>query len=98
MPGLDPGIHRKGKRPGESPAFGHELDFVCEIHLHVRIMKRPLNWLLGAIFILSVAALFLAHEDPFVREALCTRIAFCPVISNAKAWNKIFYDLAAGLG
>jgi hypothetical protein len=59
-------------------------------------MKRLLDWLLGAIFILSAAGLFLAHEDPFVRDALCARIGFCPVIANAKAWNKIFYDLAAG--
>jgi hypothetical protein len=39
----------------------------------MRILKRPLDWVLGAIFILSVLTLFLAHEDPFVREALCVR-------------------------
>jgi hypothetical protein len=59
-------------------------------------MKNLLDWLLSAIFILSAAALFLAHEDPFVRDALCARIEFCPVIAHAQAWNKIFYDLGVG--
>ncbi len=27
---------------------------------------------------------------------MCSRTGFCPVIANAKAWNKIFYDLAVG--
>jgi hypothetical protein len=48
------------------------------------------------IFVLSVAALFLAHEDPFARNVACAHTGFCPVLSNAKAWNKIFYDLAVG--
>jgi len=59
-------------------------------------MKRLIDWLLGTILVLSIAAVFLAHEDPFVREALCARIGSCPVIANAKSWNKIFYDLAVG--
>ena len=62
----------------------------------MNIFRRPLDLALWAIFIVSVALLFLAHEDPFVRDALCSRTGFCPVIANAKAWNKIFYDLAAG--
>jgi len=62
----------------------------------MRVLKRPLDWVLGAIFVLSVAALFLAHEDPFARNALCARTGFCPVIANAKVWNKIIYDLAVG--
>jgi hypothetical protein len=61
-----------------------------------RIIKYPLDIVLIAIAILSVAALFLAHEEPFARDALCAKISFCPTIANAKAWNKIFYDLAAG--
>ena len=48
------------------------------------------------IFVLSVAALFLAHEDPFAREVVCAHTGFCPVMPNAKAWSKIFYDLAVG--
>src|ERR1022692_755548 len=62
----------------------------------MRILKRPLDWVLSVIFVLSTLALLLAHEDPFVRDAVCTRIGFCPVIANAKAWNKISYDLASG--
>jgi len=44
--------------------------------------------------VFSVAALFLANEDPFAREAVCA-YWLCPVIANAKAWYKI-YDLAVG--
>lgn len=58
--------------------------------------KRITDLMLFAIFLLSVAALFLAHEDPFARDALCASIGFCPAMANAKAWNKIFYDLAVG--
>jgi hypothetical protein len=60
-------------------------------------LKRPLDIVLIVISILSVAALFLAHEDPFARDVVRARIGFCcPVIPNAKAWNKILYDLAVG--
>jgi hypothetical protein len=62
----------------------------------VRIIKQPLDIALIVIAVVSAAALFLAHEDPFVRDAVCAKIKFCPTITNAKAWNKIFYDLAAG--
>lgn len=62
----------------------------------VRIIKQPLDIALIVIAVVSTAALFLAHEDPFVRDAVCAKIKFCPTITNAKAWNKIFYDLAAG--
>lgn len=58
--------------------------------------EQPLDIALNVIAVVSTAALFLAHEDPFVREAVCAKIKFCPTITNAKAWNKIFYDLAAG--
>src|SRR5216683_7786726 len=61
-----------------------------------RIIKHQLDILLIAIALVSVAALFLAHEEPFARDALCAKTGFCPTIANAKAWNKIFYDLAAG--
>jgi hypothetical protein len=57
-------------------------------------LKRLLDKALIAIFVLSVATLFLAHEDPFARDALCAYTGFC--MPNAKAWNKIFYDLAVG--
>jgi|ERR1700733_788915 len=58
--------------------------------------KHPVDSVLWAICVASVAALFLAHEDPFARDALCSKIKFCPEISNAKAWQKIIYDLAVG--
>ena len=61
-----------------------------------RIVKRPLDIALTVIAIVSLAALFLAHEEPFARDALCSATKFCLTIANAKAWNKIFYDLAAG--
>jgi len=60
-------------------------------------MKRFLDMALTTIFVLSVAALFFAHEDPFARDALCAHTRFChPALPDAKAWNKIFYDLAVG--
>jgi hypothetical protein len=58
--------------------------------------KNLLDGVLWTIFVASIAALFLAHEDPFVRDAFCSHIKFCPAITNAKAWNKILYDLAVG--
>jgi hypothetical protein len=58
--------------------------------------KHLLDSALWLICIASVVALFLAHEDPFARDALCSHTKICPVIENAKAWNKVFYDLAVG--
>ena len=61
-----------------------------------RILKHPLDVTLILVAMISLAALFLAHEDPFARDALCAKTGFCPTIANARAWNKIFYDLASG--
>jgi hypothetical protein len=61
-----------------------------------RITKHSLDISLAAITLMSLAALILANDDPFARDALCAKISFCPTIANPKAWNKIFYDLAAG--
>jgi hypothetical protein len=61
-----------------------------------RVIKHPLDILLIVIAILCLAVLFLAHEDPFARNVICARTGVCPTIENARAWNKIFYDLAAG--
>jgi hypothetical protein len=60
------------------------------------LQRRSLDLFLAIIFIVCVAVLFLSHEDPFVRDALCARIGFCPTFANAKAWNKISYDVAVG--
>jgi hypothetical protein len=48
------------------------------------------------IFALSGAALFLANDDPFARDAICVRTGLCLVSRHASAWNKLFYDLAVG--
>jgi hypothetical protein len=44
----------------------------------------------------AVAQSVASIEGPFARDALCSQIKFCPEISNAKAWQKIIYDLAVG--
>jgi hypothetical protein len=59
-------------------------------------MKRFLDVVLITIFLTSAAALLLANEDPFAREAVCTHTGFCPVMPHAKAWAKMIYDLAVG--
>jgi hypothetical protein len=60
------------------------------------VKENLLDGTLCAISIASVAALFLAHDDPFVRDEFCSHLRICPAIANAKAWNKIVYDLAVG--
>jgi hypothetical protein len=55
-----------------------------------------LDFSLTIIFIVSVAMVFLAHEDPFVRIAVCAHIAPCPTLPHAKAWYKVLYDIAIG--
>lgn len=57
---------------------------------------RPLDSFLWAVGLACVATIFLAHENPFARDALCARIQVCPIVPNAAAWNKIAYDLAVG--
>jgi hypothetical protein len=59
-------------------------------------LKRLLNVSLITIGILSFAALFLAHDDPFVRKLVYAYTGFRPVVPNAKAWYKIIYDGAVG--
>lgn len=59
-------------------------------------MKRLLDIVLVAIFILCAALLFLAHKDPFARKAVYAYTGFRPIVPNAKAIYKIFYDLAVG--
>lgn len=59
-------------------------------------MKRLLDIVLVAIFILCAALVFLAHEDPFARKAVYAYTGFRPIVPNAKAIYKILYDLAVG--
>ena len=61
-----------------------------------RIMKHSLDFLLIIIAIVSFAGIFLAHEDPFARDAFCAKSAWCPQVANAKGWGKIAYDLSIG--
>src|SRR5262249_25456155 len=52
--------------------------------------------LLALVAILSVAAVLLSHEDPFVRIAVCNQTGFCSTFAHAKAWYKVIYDLGIG--
>ena len=61
----------------------------------MRAVKRPLNWLLLGIAVVSFAAILLGHENPFIRTALCTRVP-CLTLANSHAWEKIAYDLGVG--
>jgi hypothetical protein len=64
--------------------------------MNLKTNARLLDLTLVLIALLSAAALFLAHEDPFARKVVCTYVRLCPVIPNAKACRKIVYDLAIG--
>ena len=61
----------------------------------MRILKRPLNWVLAGIAMLSAAAILLGQENPYVRAALCAQVA-CPQFAQPHAWEKIAYDLGVG--
>jgi hypothetical protein len=61
----------------------------------MRALKRPLNWMLLGIALVSIAAILLGHENPFVRASVCSRVA-CPESAHAHAWEKIAYDLGIG--
>ena len=61
----------------------------------MRSLKRPLNWILLGIALVSLVAILLGHENSFVRTAVCWRVA-CPEFANAHAWEKIAYDLGIG--
>jgi len=56
----------------------------------IKYHKHLLDSALWLICIASVAALFLAHEDPFARDALCSHTKICPVIETQKHGTKFF--------
>ena len=60
-----------------------------------RFIKRPLNWLLLSLALVGIVAIFLGHENPYARIALCLRVP-CPRIADSHAWEKIAYDLGIG--
>jgi hypothetical protein len=61
----------------------------------MRSVKRPLNWLLLSIALVSVAAILLGQDSPIVRAAVCIRVP-CPTSAHSHAWEKIAYDLGIG--
>jgi hypothetical protein len=63
----------------------------------MRILKSRLDQALAVLFVLSVAAIFLANEDPFARNALCSYARLpCFESEHAEGLNKIIYDLGIG--
>jgi hypothetical protein len=61
----------------------------------MRSVKRPLNWLLLGIALVSVAAILLGQENPFARAVICMSVP-CPALAHSHAWEKIGYDLGIG--
>jgi hypothetical protein len=57
-------------------------------------LRRLFYLALAAIILLGIAVLLLMHEEPFARGPFCAYTGICPQSPNAKAWNKIGYDLA----
>ena len=55
--------------------------------------KKLLDLGLVLLVSFSLAIMFLANEDAFVRERLCSIVCFRS--QHAAAFNKIFYDIAA---
>jgi hypothetical protein len=62
----------------------------------VKLARRWLGILISGIFVVSLAAVMLAHESDFLRKPFCAAVHVCPSIDNAAAWNKIAYDLGIG--
>lgn len=54
-----------------------------------------MDFTFAAIAFISIALIFLAHEDPFARTAVCSKISICPSLGT-RAWYKILYDLSVG--
>lgn len=61
----------------------------------MRILKRPVDAVLAAIFLLSIVAVLLGSEDPFFRNALFRRASF-PERPHLQSWLKLLYDLGVG--
>jgi len=59
-------------------------------------LKR-LDVALASIGALSIASIFVFHENPFARHVVCAYTGICHApLADAKAWYKIFYDLGVG--
>lgn len=55
--------------------------------------RRILDLTLVLLFATSFVVMLMANEDPFLRERFCQLT--CAHSQHAKAWNKLFYDIAA---
>lgn len=64
---------------------------LADINAIVTFLRIPLILLVAA----SLAVMFLANEDPLLRDTLC-RAHICFHSEYARGWNKLFYDFAAG--
>jgi hypothetical protein len=62
----------------------------------VHLRRRSLDVLLALVAMVSVAAVLLSQEDPFVRIAVCKQTGFYSTFAHAKAWYKVIYDLGIG--
>lgn len=61
----------------------------------MHFVKRPLNWVLTAIALASVAAILLGQENPVFRMQLCAHVA-CVRVLNSHSSEKLAYDLGIG--
>jgi hypothetical protein len=61
----------------------------------MRFVKRPLNWVLTAIALASVAAILLGQENPVFRMQLCAHVS-CVRVLDSHSSEKIAYDLGIG--
>jgi hypothetical protein len=61
----------------------------------MRALESPLNWALAVVAIVSICAIFLGHENPVFRIAICSHVR-CPQVAESHAWEKIAYDLGIG--
>lgn len=58
-------------------------------------LRKPLDQILVAIGVVSLASMFFAHENTFARDWWCG-LAPCATLPNAAPGYKILYDLAVG--
>jgi hypothetical protein len=57
--------------------------------------KNFVDALLLAMLVVAIATLFLANENPSIRDIVCSKIA-CFRSEHSVAWNKAFYDISLG--
>ena len=60
------------------------------------VARRWLDVTLALLFIVSLAAVLLAHDSDFLRKPFCAAVSVCPSLDHADASNKVAYDLGIG--